>query len=89
MLWDSMHKWCAFEHILILIWSAAQFVSVILWLSFKQQIHASSEPSVTIDWNDAISNNENTKLIATNPQAPATGKNPLYFFLQLKYCTTL
>uniref|UniRef100_A0A8C1D353 Protein AKNAD1 n=1 Tax=Cyprinus carpio carpio TaxID=630221 RepID=A0A8C1D353_CYPCA len=36
-----------------------------------QQIHASSEPSVTIDWNDATSNNENTKLTATNPQASA------------------
>ncbi|XP_048018490.1 uncharacterized protein aknad1 isoform X2 [Megalobrama amblycephala] len=36
-----------------------------------QQIHASSEPSVSIDWNDAISNNENTKMTANNPQAPA------------------
>ncbi|XP_050982301.1 microtubule organization protein AKNA-like isoform X2 [Labeo rohita] len=48
-----------------------------------QQIHASSEPSVTIDWNDAISNNENTKLIATNPQAPATaGPSEKQFSLQ-------
>ncbi len=72
----------------IILWFAAQFVSVILLPFFKQQIHASSEPSVTIDWNDASSNNENTKLTATNPQAPAAGKKPLYFFLQLKYCTT-
>ncbi|XP_059358627.1 uncharacterized protein LOC132096961 [Carassius carassius] len=54
-----------------------------------QQIHASSEPSVTIDWNDATSNNENTKLTAAHPQAPAAGKKPLFVFLQLKYCTTL
>ncbi|XDV27991.1 hypothetical protein PO909_031419 [Leuciscus waleckii] len=36
-----------------------------------QQIHASSEPSVSIDWNDATSNNDNTKLTANIPQAPA------------------
>ncbi|XP_056116464.1 microtubule organization protein AKNA-like [Rhinichthys klamathensis goyatoka] len=28
-----------------------------------QQIHASSEPSVSIDWNDATSNNDNTEAI--------------------------
>lgn len=84
-----VHIWSAFQHTLILISFAAQFVSVILLPFFKQQIHASSEPSVTIDWNDATSNNENTKLTATNPQAPAAGKKPLYFFLQLKYCTSL
>lgn len=89
MLSDSTHIWSAFQHILILIWFADQFVWVILLLSFKQQIHASSEPSVTIHWNNATSNNEKTKLKATNPQAPAAGKKPLYFFLQLKYCTTL
>jgi len=54
-----------------------------LLLSFKQQIHASSEPSVSIDWNDATSNNDKTKLTANIPQAPAAGKKPLYFFLQL------
>ncbi|KAF4117708.1 uncharacterized protein LOC131533388 isoform X2 [Onychostoma macrolepis] len=48
-----------------------------------QQIHASSEPSVTIDWNDATSNNEeNTKLTATNPQAPAAGPSEKQFSLQ-------
>ncbi|XP_043078469.1 microtubule organization protein AKNA-like [Puntigrus tetrazona] len=47
-----------------------------------QQFHASSEPSVTIDWNDATSNNENTKLTATNPQAPAAGPSEKQFSLQ-------
>ncbi|XP_016147372.1 AT-hook-containing transcription factor [Sinocyclocheilus grahami] len=47
-----------------------------------QQIHASSEPSVTIDWIDAASNNENTKLTATNPQAPAAGPSEKQFSLQ-------
>ncbi|XP_016396759.1 AT-hook-containing transcription factor-like [Sinocyclocheilus rhinocerous] len=47
-----------------------------------QQIHASSEPSVTIDWNDATSNNEKTKLTATNPQAPAAGPSEKQFALQ-------
>ncbi|XP_077078463.1 uncharacterized protein aknad1 [Siphateles boraxobius] len=38
-----------------------------------QQIHASSEPSVSIDWNDATSNNDNTKLTKNIPQAAAAG----------------
>ncbi|KAK7163594.1 hypothetical protein R3I93_007600 [Phoxinus phoxinus] len=46
-----------------------------------QQIHASSEPSVSIDWNDATSNNDNTKLTANIPQAPAAGPSEKQFSL--------
>ncbi|XP_067309401.1 microtubule organization protein AKNA-like [Pseudorasbora parva] len=46
-----------------------------------QQIHASSEPSVSIDWNDATSNNDNTILTANNPQAPAAGPSEKQFSL--------
>ncbi|XP_039513463.1 uncharacterized protein LOC120468901 isoform X3 [Pimephales promelas] len=44
-----------------------------------QQIHASSEPSVSIDWNDATSNNDKTKLTANIPQAPAAGPSEKEF----------
>nr|XP_055057190.1 uncharacterized protein LOC129441538 isoform X2 [Misgurnus anguillicaudatus] len=37
------------------------------------QIHASSEPSVSINWNETICNNDNTKLTAKTPQAPTAG----------------
>ncbi|XP_073786035.1 protein AKNAD1 isoform X5 [Danio rerio] len=47
-----------------------------------QQIHSSSEPSVTIDWNEATNNTDNTKLTANNPQAPTTGPTEKQFSLQ-------
>ncbi|XP_073786050.1 protein AKNAD1 isoform X6 [Danio rerio] len=46
------------------------------------QIHSSSEPSVTIDWNEATNNTDNTKLTANNPQAPTTGPTEKQFSLQ-------
>ncbi|KAI7809515.1 uncharacterized protein LOC130555017 isoform X2 [Triplophysa rosa] len=39
-----------------------------------QQIHASSEPSVSISWSETTTNNDNiTKLTAKTPQAPTAG----------------
>ncbi|XP_065133047.1 uncharacterized protein aknad1 [Paramisgurnus dabryanus] len=46
-----------------------------------QQIHASSEPSVSINWNETIGNNDNTKLTANTPQAPTAGKMSFYVLL--------
>ncbi|XP_056600632.1 uncharacterized protein LOC130418476 isoform X3 [Triplophysa dalaica] len=43
-------------------------------LTRNQQIHASSEPSVSINWSETTTNNDNvSKLTAKTPQAPTAG----------------